>query len=70
MNTKLTFADAVKRIEQIIDKMENGSDDIDELIKAYEEGAELILFCENKLTEVETRIEVISQKLTRKKTDN
>ncbi len=70
MNDKTSFTEAVTRLEQIIELMEEGIDDIDELIKFYDEGAELILFCDKKLSDVESKIEIISRKLNRKNSDN
>jgi len=55
----LSFEEALKRIEQILKQLENKELDLEEAINLYEEGLKLIHFCEEKLKNARTRIEVI-----------
>jgi len=55
----LSFEEALKRIEQILKQLENKELDLEEAINLYEEGLRLIHFCEEKLKNARTRIEVI-----------
>ncbi|PMP65049.1 MAG: exodeoxyribonuclease VII small subunit [Thermodesulfobacterium geofontis] len=58
-NETLSFESALKRIEQILKQLENKELDLEEAINLYEEGLRLIHFCEEKLKNARTRIEVI-----------
>ena len=63
MSDEIQFKDALKRLEEIIDKLEDDIDDLDELVRLFEEGSELVTICDKKLSEVETKIETITKKL-------
>ena len=58
-NNFFSFEDALKRIEEILKQLENKELDLEEAINLYEEGLKLIHFCEEKLKNARTRIEVI-----------
>ncbi|HEA84259.1 MAG TPA: exodeoxyribonuclease VII small subunit [Thermodesulfobacterium geofontis] len=58
-NNFLSFEEALKRIEEILKQLENKELDLEEAINLYEEGLKLIHFCEEKLKNARTRIEVI-----------
>ena len=49
MNKELTYSEAVKRLEEIMNKIQSGGVDIDELTKILAEAQELIAFCRNEL---------------------
>ncbi len=61
MNTPDTpsFERAFSRLEEILDKMNSGSLTLDESILLYEEADKLIQFCSQKLTQAETKIEML-----------
>jgi len=65
MSEGLKFADALKKLEQIIEQLEAGVDDLDQVVELFEEGSEYIKFCTERLTNIETKIEVISNKLSK-----
>ena len=50
---KNNFEESMKRIETIIEKLENDELNLDESIKLYQEGIDLTSSCYNKLNEVE-----------------
>ena len=50
------FEDAMKRLEEIVRDLESGDLALEESIKVFEEGMNLIKFCSEKLEEVEQRV--------------
>ena len=55
----LSFEKALERLESIIEKMESGKLQLDEMMKYFEEGATLSSLCEKKLKELEKKIEIL-----------
>lgn len=56
---KLPFEEALKRLEDIVEKMENGSLPLEEMISCFEEGNALSKICGKKLSELEKKIEIL-----------
>lgn len=56
---KITFEEAMQRLEEIINKLELGEVPLEETVKLFEEGMELIKFCNNKLEEVKHKVEMV-----------
>ena len=59
MNKELTYSEAVKRLEEIMNKVQSGSVDIDELTMILAEAQELIAFCRNHIYKVEEDVKGI-----------
>ena len=59
MNKELTYSEAVKRLEEIMNKIQSGGVDIDELTKILAESQELIAFCRNHIYKVEEDVKGI-----------
>ena len=60
---KLTYGAAMKRLEEIMDGIENNRFDIDELVPVLKEAKELIAYCNDKLYKVDKEIAgIISSK--------
>ena len=57
---KLSFEDALKELEQIVDKLEKGTVGLEESIKIYARGEALKTYCNDLLRNAEQRIEKIS----------
>lgn len=59
---KNTFGQSYKRLEEILNKLENDVEDysLEEIIKYYQEGLQLLKTCRDKLNEAELVIEKIS----------
>lgn len=55
----LTFEKALKRLEEIVEELENSALDIDKSLKIFEEGVKLSRFCAKKLDEAEKKIELL-----------
>ena len=53
--TKLTYEQALKKLEEIVNKLESGSTSLDESIKLFEEGTKLADFCNTKLNAAEQK---------------
>ena len=59
MEKELTFEEAYKRLEEILEKMNSGKASLDSSLALYEEADKLITTCQKKLTEAERKIEVL-----------
>jgi exodeoxyribonuclease VII small subunit len=67
MKKKIKFEDALKKLENVVEKLENEENDLDEILNLYREGADLAEYCHNKIVNVENEIEIISNKLKENK---
>jgi exodeoxyribonuclease VII small subunit len=52
----LTFEEAMEKLEQIVEKLEEGDVPLEEAISFYKEGMELSKLCHNKLKHVEEQL--------------
>jgi len=59
--TTLSFEDALKRLETIVQKLEGGAASLEDSIALYTEGQSLKAQCEAKLAEATARIDAIQQ---------
>ena len=57
---ELSFEDALKRLETIVQRLESGDETLDCSIKLYAEGDALRAQCEKRLKDAQARIEKIS----------
>ena len=57
----IKFEKCLERLEKIVENLENGKLDLDESLKAYEEGVKLIKLCSKKLNEAEKKIEILTR---------
>jgi len=62
----LKFEDALKRLEEITDKLETGDLSLEESLKLYQEGIKLKEWCYKYLQEAEGKIYKIIQSNDRK----
>ena len=53
MEKEMTYEKAVKQLEQIVAKTENGEMDIDSLAKNLKTAKTLVEYCKKKLTQTE-----------------
>jgi exodeoxyribonuclease VII small subunit len=56
-----TFEEAQRELEAIVERLERGDADVDELTKLWERGEELYRICVTKLDGVRGRIEELSR---------
>jgi exodeoxyribonuclease VII small subunit len=55
----MTFEQALARLEEIVGTMESGEQGLDQMLAAFEEGAALVKFCNERLDAIEKRIEIL-----------
>ena len=58
--TKVNFEDSMRRLEQIVRSMENGDVALDESLKLFKEGTDLVAHCNKLLEEAEMQVKIIS----------
>lgn len=50
---EMMFEEAMQRLEEIVDSLENGDFPLEESLKIFEEGVKLVKYCNKKLEAVE-----------------
>ena len=55
----LTFEKALEELEALVHRMEDGKLPLEESLAAYQRGAELVKFCEARLTDAQARIAIL-----------
>lgn len=55
----LTFEKALEELEALVTRMEDGKLPLEESLAAYQRGAELIKYCESRLTDAQARIAIL-----------
>ena len=55
------FETAMKRLEEIVEQLENGDLSLEDSIKVYEEGVTLMSFCRSKLQDTEKKIQLLQK---------
>ena len=58
----LTFEEALKDLEEIVDDLNNSDMELEKAIAAYEKGVKLKKICEEKLKSAQERIQIIEKK--------
>jgi len=53
------FETSLKKLEEIVHRLEGGSLSLEDSLKAFEEGVKHASFCAKKLDEAERRVEVL-----------
>ena len=53
------FETSLKKLEDIVKRLEGGSLSLEDSLKAFEEGVKHSAFCSGKLDEAERRIEIL-----------
>lgn len=57
----MKFEDNLKKLEGLVAKMESGEMNLDEMIKAFEEGRKLVTDCQKDLDSIRQRIEKVTK---------
>ena len=57
-----SFEEAVARLETLVARMESGAEDLDAMVKSFEEGRDLVKFCSGRLAAIESRVEVLARR--------
>jgi exodeoxyribonuclease VII small subunit len=56
---KKTFESALARLEQITAELEDGEQGLETSLKKFNEGIELVRFCNQKLTEARQQVDLL-----------
>jgi exodeoxyribonuclease VII small subunit len=62
MSTTLTFEEAQRELEQIVERLERGEANLDEAIQLWERGEELYKICVGKLDAAQGKIEELARR--------
>jgi exodeoxyribonuclease VII small subunit len=62
MAKTIDFDKSLKRLERIVQELEQGDISLDDALKKYEEGIELARGCSRMLKEAKTRVEKLVKK--------
>ena len=57
--TDKKFESALEELEQIVEQLETGELNLEDALTAFEKGVGLVRFCNQKLNEVEKKIEML-----------
>ena len=63
MSEKVTYKQALQRIEQIVSEIEGDNPDVDRLTDLVKEGLELLNFCKKHLKDTEQELSTALQDL-------
>lgn len=55
------FEDAMKKLEEIVGRMEKGDLPLDQSLRMFEEGVKLTRFCSKELHKVEKKVELLTR---------
>jgi len=59
VSPEITFEKALEELEALVGRMEDGKLPLEESLAAYQRGAELVKFCESKLSDAQARIAIL-----------
>lgn len=58
----MKFEDALKRLEELVRRLESGQAELEEALRLFEEGVKLVRWCQKHLEQAERRIEIIRER--------
>ena len=61
MAAKLNYEDAIRRLEEILIRLDDGSLPLDESIKLFEESTKLAVFCNDYLEKAKLKVVELSK---------
>ena len=64
--TKASFEQSLKRLEKIVESLEEGEISLDESLKMFEEGIQLSKACMDTLNKAETKIKQLTKDINGK----
>jgi exodeoxyribonuclease VII small subunit len=62
--SEMSFEQTMKRLEEIVERLEEGNVPLDESIRMYEEGISLSKECMEKLNQAEKKIKILGRGMT------
>lgn len=63
-NGNMTYAQAMQRLEDIMNEIQSGALDIDSLAAVLKEADEMVKFCKNRLYKVDEEVKAILQNMS------
>jgi len=61
MAAKMTYEQAMKRLEEIVEKLDDGSLPLEDSIKLFEESTKLAAFCNDTLEKAKLKVTELSE---------
>ena len=61
MSKEIKFEEALLKLEECVDRLEDGSISLDESIAAYEEAVKLVRICNERLELAESRVRILTE---------
>ena len=58
-STEHNFEQALAELEEVVEQLESGALPLDDSLAAFEKGVGLVKFCNQKLNEVEKKVELL-----------
>ncbi len=58
-STQQNFEGALEQLEEVVEQLESGDLPLDDSLAAFEKGVGLVKFCNQKLSEVEKKVELL-----------
>ena len=55
----MKYEEAIKKLEEIVEKMEKGELDIDQMVEQLKEAQKLVKMCQERLTKVDEDVKKI-----------
>ncbi len=62
INNEITFEQALARLEQIVKSLEGGNVPLEDLIKLFDEGTNLVKLCTERLDKAEEKVKLLQMK--------
>ncbi len=59
MESKLTFEDNIRKLEDIVKQLERGDKPLDDMIKLFEQGVAISKECKKTLDEAQQKVSVL-----------
>ena len=59
---KKNFEDSLAKLEKITEDLENGSLNLEDSLKKFDEGVKLVEFCNSKLNEAQQKVKLLLKK--------
>lgn len=63
MSEEIKFEKAMEKLEKIVEDLETGNIDLEDALKKYEEGVKLSRICQQRLSQAEKKIEILTRTL-------
>lgn len=63
--SELSFEAAMQKLEAILEKMAAPNESLEDLLRHYEEGTVYLKICKARLSEAETKISILNEKLAK-----